>query len=323
MSPSSQKPTRNVKAVLGFLVKAEVDAIFKQQPFELPDGIRDPFAVWRASSEAVRNLRPTPNDLEVRILEEKDFQALKEIKSRSTFARYYEAVDDYQFALVPIHGLLTPQWFADFDYVNELASQVDETSSLEDLLRFTMAEGFVTQPIVNGAQVVFSSVRPDLHVEQIPGVRGVGPGEFEIVLRAGGRPNYIQVAALGNRLMLTNGVHRVCALYFRGHARVPCLIRRVSRIEETGLNLQTTLFRPELLNGPRPAEVADFFDTRVAVPLKMRSMYHVLRIGIGIEAMTVPAIPAPEAAPKKQAAGPNKDPDLAGSGQSKGQAATL
>ena len=228
------------------------------------------------------------------MLDEHQLPAIREIKARPTFARYYDTVDDYQFALVPIVALLAPQWFADMDYVREVSSQVNESSSLEDLVHFTMAEGRVTEPIVSGAQVIFQSPRPDLHADQVPTVREVAPGEFEIVIRAGSRPNYVQVASIGDRLLLTNGVHRVCALHLHGHTATPCLLRRVNRVEDTGLNLQTTLFRPDLFGGTRPAQVIDFFNEEVAVPLKMRSTHHVLRIGIGAELIRVPAVSGPD-----------------------------
>jgi hypothetical protein len=295
--PPSFRPTRKAAAVLGFLAKIEVDAIFKQQPFEMAKSGTDPITSWRMSSEAVRQLPPTPRELEIGILDERSVQVIGEIKSRPTFARYYETVDDYQFALVPINGLLTPQWLADMDYIHEVGSQVTSTSSLEDLLRFTMAEGRITEPIVNGAQVIFQSSRPDLHADQVPSVREVAPGEFEIVTRVVSRPNYVQVASIGDRLLLTNGVHRVCALYLHGHASVPCLLRKVARVEETGVNLQTTLFRPDLIGGTRPAQVIDFFHEEVAIPLKMRSTHHVLRVAIGTEMMRVPAVSGPDAVP--------------------------
>jgi hypothetical protein len=287
MTPSI-KPMRNMRALLGFLLKAEVDQIFKQQPFELPNGSSDPFDIWRASTEAVRRLSPTPTTPQISLLE--DDKTIRAIKSRPTFARYYESVDDYQFALVPINALLAPQWVADFDYIEELSRQIEDVASLEDLLKFTMTEGQVTQPIVFGSQVIFNSIRADLHAEPIPFVREVAPGEFEIVVRAVSRPNYVQVAAIGGRYLLTNGVHRVCALQLRGHSSVPCVLRRVGRIEETGLNLQTTLFRPDLINGPRPAQVVDLLETRVASTLKMRSMNQVLRVGIGVDVIRVPAM---------------------------------
>jgi hypothetical protein len=54
---------------------------------------------------------------------------------------------------------------------------------------------------------------------------------------------------------------------------------------------QSSLFRPDLLNGPRPALVIDFLNDGVAVSVALRSMYQVLRVGIGVEMFDVPAIP--------------------------------
>jgi hypothetical protein len=305
-----QNSSRRIGAILGFLLKGEVDAIFKQQPFELRNGNIDAAQAWRASHDAVRLLGPTPTNVQVGLLDESQFPIIKEIRARKTFAKYYEAVDDYHFAVVPINSLLTPQWFADLDYVDEVASQIEENAPLESLIRFTMAEGIITQPIVSGAQVVFASLRPDICADQIPTVREVESGEFEIVVRASGRPNYVSVASIGGRLLLTNGVHRVCALSLRGFDSVPCLLRNVSRMEETGLRLQTSLFRPELLSGSRPALVLDFLNEKVAVPLWMRSMYHILRIGIGVEPIQIPAIPS--AHPGYKLGTPRQVPTAAG-----------
>jgi hypothetical protein len=51
------------------------------------------------------------------------------------------------------------------------------------------------------------------------------------------------------------------------------------------------MLRPELLNGPRPAQVIDFLNEGVAVPVALRSMYQVLRVAVGVEALDVPAVP--------------------------------
>jgi hypothetical protein len=53
------KPTRNLSFILGFLAKGEVDAMFKQNPFEIPS-TADPISLWRQSEIAVRSLQPTP-----------------------------------------------------------------------------------------------------------------------------------------------------------------------------------------------------------------------------------------------------------------------
>jgi hypothetical protein len=295
---SINRPFRNGRALLGFLLKGEVDAIFKQQPFELKNDNTDPARSWRASCDAVRSLTPTPSNAQIGILDETQIPILRTIRSRKTFARYYDAIDDHHFAVVPINALLAPQWLADMDYINELASRISQNASLEDLIRFTMAEGTITEPIITGPQVIFTSLRPDIHADQIPMVREAEPGEFEIVVRASSRPNYVSVASIAGRLLLLNGVHHVCSLALQGFESVPCVLRNVSRIEEAGLNLQTSLFRPDLLSGQRPAQVLDFLNDKVAVPLRMRSIYHIMRIAVGVEAMRIPAIPNSSSAHK-------------------------
>jgi hypothetical protein len=284
------KPTRKAKLLLGFLAKGEVDAIFKQNPFEVPATDRSPIQLWRRSADAVARLPFTPPVASIEVLDNGESQIVDEIKARPTYKKHYESIADYQFAMVPVNSLLAPQWLADMDYIEELSCRISPNAGVEEQIRFAMADGVITEPIIAGPQVIFTSQSRDLHAEQIPSVRQVGPGEFEVVVRASSRPNYVQAAAVGNRLLLTNGVHKVCAFLLKGYTHVPCVLRRINRVEESGLNLQTSLFRPELFNGARPAQVLDFLNDDVAVSISMRSMHQVLRIGVGVEVLQVPAV---------------------------------
>ncbi len=285
------KPTRKAKLLLGFLAKGEVDAIFKQNPFEVPEADGNPIQLWRRSFDAVARLPLTPPVQGVEVLDNGASPIVDEIKARPTYRKHYESFADYQFCMVPIDSLLAPQWLADVDYIDELSRRISSDASIEDQIRFAMAEGVITEPIIAGPQVIFTSQGRDLHAEQIPSVRQVGTGEYEIVVRASSRPNYIQAVAIGNRLLLTNGVHKVCALLLRGYTHVPCVLRRIGRIEESGLNLQTSLFRPELFGGVRPAQVVDFLNEDVGVSVLMRSMQQVLTVGIAIGMLHVPTVP--------------------------------
>lgn len=245
---------------------------------------------WRRSADAVGRLPFTPAVAGIEVLDKIASQVVDEIKARPTYRQHYESIADYQFAMVPVNSLLAPQSLADMDYVDELSRRISADASIEEQLLFAMAEGVIAEPIVAGPQVVFTSQGRDLHAEPIPSIRTAGTGEYEIVVRASSRPNYIQVTAIGNRLLLTNGVHKVCALLLKGYTHVPCVLRRISRIEESGVNLQTSLFRPELFNGTRPAQVVDFLNEDVAVSVLMRSMHQVLTVAIGIGMLQVPAV---------------------------------
>jgi hypothetical protein len=285
------KPTRKANVLLGFLLKGEVDAIFKQNPFEIPQPDANAIQLWRRSAEAIATLPFTPPAARIDLLLDNTApQVVDEIRARPTFRKHYESFADYQFAMVPIDSLLAPQWLADMDYIEELSGLISPNASIEEQVRFAMAEGEITEPIIAGPQVIFTSQGRNLHAEPIPSFRQIAPGEFEVVVRASSRPNYVQAAQIGNRLLLTNGVHKVCALSLRGYTHAPCVLRAINRIEESGLNLQSTMFRPELLGGTRPAQVIDFLNERVAVPIAMRSMHQVLTIGIGIGMLQVPAV---------------------------------
>jgi len=125
----------------------------------------------------------------------------------------------------------------------------------------------------------------------VPSVRETSEGEFEIVIRAASRPNYIQVAVVENRLLLTNGVHKVCALHKMGYTHCVCVVRQVNDLAEAGIDQrQTTLFRDAIFKSGRPALVTDFLNPLATAPLTMRAMYQVLQITFNVGTITVPAL---------------------------------
>src|SRR6266852_3563221 len=137
---------RRIAGLLGFLLKAEVDAAFQQQPFKTADG-GAPLEIWRVLDGNRSRLEPlqpgTPEPLPTTLE-----PLAREIASRPTFKKHYEAVADYSFALVPIDSLLTPQWFIDLDYVSELAAALGSAPSPEAAMRFAFTEGRISPPVV-------------------------------------------------------------------------------------------------------------------------------------------------------------------------------
>lgn len=286
----SVRPTRRVSALLGFLLKGEAVAIFEQQPFETIDSV-EPAELWRQFDERRQQLGPLTMR-PVRHLDESLKATTDAVKSRKTYKRYYEAAAEYSFRSAPIESLLSPQWYADLDYVDEIASKLPDTMSHEEQIYFAMSEGKITEPIVTGNQVWFTSPRRDLFASQIPIVRTNEDGDFEIVVQTSSRPNYIQVAQIGDRLVLTNGVHKVCALYSRGYRECICVYRTAGDAGEAGLDPRSTsLFRDSVFKSPRPALVTDFLNPETGAPLRMRSMYQVLQVSVGVATISVPALP--------------------------------
>src|SRR5689334_7040320 len=114
------RPTRRHRALVGFLLKVELDAILTQTSFELQDVRVNPGEVWRRASEARHRLLPSAPAALLPLPQELG-DAAERVRQRPAFQRYYERVAEYEFALAPIDALLTPQFAVDADYINELA----------------------------------------------------------------------------------------------------------------------------------------------------------------------------------------------------------
>ncbi len=143
---------RRVAALLGFVLKVEVDAIFQQQPFETEGGA-DPLQLWRHFDYKRQQLSPLAPAPEVESLPESLNPLIEEIKGRKIYKEHYEAAADYSFVLTPIDSLLSPQWHADLDYIDEITSRLHTGMTSEEQLLFAMSEGKITEPIVTGTQV--------------------------------------------------------------------------------------------------------------------------------------------------------------------------
>ena len=280
---------RRYGALLGFLLKAEVDAVFKQQPFKT-ESDEDPLDLWRKLEERRGQLLPVQKG-ELAPIPEALAASVEAIKQRSAYKEYYEPVADYVFGAVSIASLLSPQCFVDLDYIDELAESISASDTTEGQLHFAFSDGQIAEPVVAGNTVLFSSARRDLYADAIPSVVQTAEGEFSIVVRARSRPNYIQVAHIDDQLFLINGVHKVCALHRAGFTNCYCVFREASSLAEAGVSPQsTTMLRDQVSKGPRPAAVLDFLNPDVAANLRLRSMQQVLQIVIQSATFTVPTL---------------------------------
>src|SRR2546426_7174155 len=158
-----------------------------------------------------------------------------EVQAREVFAKYYASQAEYEFAIVPIDSLLSPQVYADVQYVDELAATLPKTPDASADFSFAFPVPTITEPMISGQSVVFSSYGANVTANAVPSVTRRTDGTYDIVVRATSRPNYVQVARYDTRLVLINGVHKVLALRTAGRTVAACLLRSVQRREELGL----------------------------------------------------------------------------------------
>jgi hypothetical protein len=220
--------------LLGFLTKAEVDALFSQLPVRLAPGESLTEAHQQARS-AKAALGPYVVGAVAQPIPATLAAAVEEVRSRAVYKREYEAKGDYEFATVPIDSLLTPQMNVDMDYVGELAATLPDTedSGVADLA-FAFPTGQIAEPFVRGNTAVFTSYAPNIAISPVPVLRRTADG-FDIVFEAKSRPNFIMVARVAGHLILHNGVHKVLALKARGRNRAFAVVHDVQSQTQLGL----------------------------------------------------------------------------------------
>lgn len=257
---------RNHRWLTPFLQEIEIDAVLHQNPITFRPG-DEPAVLLQVARD---NLSKLPPLVGVPISELPDVLDPKasEVASREQFQREYAAKAAVGFGIVDLSSLLTPQPLADMDYVRDLEQLVPADGDLAGAFDYAFPMGTLAEPAVIGNTVTFTSPAPNVYANPIPSYRSA-PGGYEVVIRVEPRPNYLyvaQIAGLGGRLLLVNGVHHVLALLKKGRTASPALIRPANGIDELGLP-KTTMFNH--IGDWRPPLVRDFLDT-VAVPVLRR-----------------------------------------------------
>jgi len=274
--------------LLGFLTKAEVDALFSQNPVRF-DGDGTLAAAHERARLARNALQPhspgvtAPLPADIRRL-------AAEIQQTAVYKKEYEAKADYEFVSVPIAALVTPQMNVDWEYVRQLAHRLPARPNGASDFAFAFPTANITEPIIKGNTVVFTSHAPNIAVAPVPIVRRTAQG-FDVVFEAKSRPNFVMVARLAGKLVLHNGVHKVLALRLRGRTQTFAVAYEVQHQAQLGLPQANLSMFAEVNYSThvRPPLVVDF-DGPTAVPVSMRSTMNVYRLVGQTEEIIAPAL---------------------------------
>jgi len=141
-----------------------------------------------------------------------------ELRQRPTYVQYYQG---YRFCLVPVHQLITPQWYVNMDYLQALQQIVPQPEQLQQALDFACDEGGseLAEPCVsNVAGLPSLAFRVPAYRELALTLAPLQPlqaqridrRKFTITTRAEVqlKPNYLHIAKIGSRLLILNGIHR-------------------------------------------------------------------------------------------------------------------
>lgn len=129
---------------------------------------------------------------------------------------------------------------------------------------------------------------------QLATMHSYGPVTAAIGLMVGFSANFLSGIRSENRILLHNGYHRAYALRAQGITHVPCILQTVTRKDELALVADGRVSSDPAFyfKAKRPPMLRDFFDPRLAKPLRIRRIETVVEIEFKMHDMTSTEITA-------------------------------
>ncbi len=204
-----------------------------------------------------------------------------EVRQTEQFRSVYEPLGA-SFASVVLADLITPQWWVDSAYVNELVGAAPAAGDDDALFDFCFATGRLEPPMLlgmNGAVIV--SGRRGLGTISPLRVEAATPDKVTFAFDALPRPNWLwlNVIQQTGQIVILNGAHHLLALMRAGRDRAYCLLRQ--GLVEQVLNFQDPgFFKPQHLTSGRPPLLRDYLDSNIADNVAVRAADQFMRFGV-------------------------------------------
>lgn len=210
-----------------------------------------------------------------------------------------------RWCLVEIDRLVVFQQHINLRFVEEIRAALPRTPTPEDIIRTAAGNVEQRRPVVRTLQsedgtYSFSSTSNDLRFLDVVNLDAGCIRDFEpsgcassaVVIFVGFSDNLISAVHANNRVILTNGTHRVYALRALGITHVPCVVTHASREEEYEFILpgEVKADRDPYLKAPRPPVFKDYFDPRIVKRVQVPRLNHVLAAKLSLERSGVPAV---------------------------------
>jgi len=191
----------------------------------------------------------------------------EELKLRPTYKRYYENVAEYRVALVPACYLITPQWYADLDYIAAIKQDTPPPGNLEEAIAFAFKEeeGVPAPSLATQGSLSIATFRQPAKNLLVgpPEIDSTNPHKTKICLPVETRGNYVQVCQIGGFFVIVNGVHRTGAFLEVGWDFIPCLLRTAKSLYDVfPLGSPGIIHEPHTLQ--HPPYICDLFDPAIA-----------------------------------------------------------
>lgn len=209
-----------------------------------------------------------------------------------------------RWCMVEIDRLVVFQESINLRHVDQIKASLASAPSAQDIIDLVSCGGAHVQPAVRCTQsdggYMFSSASNDLRFlvvitvepDAIQNYDPIGSASHAIVIYLGFSDNVITATRSGNRIILTNGSHRVYVLRELGFRYVPCLLIDASDDDVSDFLLPAAVKqdRQFYLNAPRPPLFKDYLDPRLTQIVQVIRKTSVLKAKLDLQKSSVPSL---------------------------------
>lgn len=208
------------------------------------------------------------------------------------------------WCMVEIDRLVIFQECLNRRHIDRLQASMTAPPSAQDVITLVSRSGTHVHPEVRLTQsdgyYTFASPSNDLRFLDITTVKPASIADYEpygaashaVVIYLGFSDNLVSAARFGNRIILTNGSHRLYFLRKLGFRYAPCLLTDASDSDSSEILLPTAVKedRQFYLQSPRPPLFKDYLDPRLTCNVAAVRKNYVLRAKLDLQRITVPAL---------------------------------
>ena len=218
------------------------------------------------------------------------------IKADARFRRAFNCLPT-RIAMLELDRLIVSQRHVNVDHAIRLEAELGANPSPEAVFRRCLALDGATAPVevrkTGSSRYQFWSSSSDMRfqepvllgAEQIVGYEGFGPLGACVGLMVGFSSNFLSVIQSDDRYVIHNGHHRAYALRRMGFTHAPCIVQRVSRLDELALVASSKVIaRPEVyFRAARPPVLKDFFDPKICKVLSVPKLLNLIEVSFEVK----------------------------------------
>jgi hypothetical protein len=205
-----------------------------------------------------------------------------------------------EVGMVELDKLVVCQNHVTRSFVDQLTARIGPARDPEALFRVCLPLSAAKPPVqicrVSPQRYVFRCASGDLrhhqttalHPEQIQRYHSFGTIAGIVGVVIGFGYDFMGAVRAGNRVLLTNGYHRACALRALGVTHAPCVIQTATSGDELRTAVRTRVAeQPEFyFESARPPLLKDFFDPKIRKVLPIRNQVHLVEVTVDVKHLT-------------------------------------